>query len=198
MKQLTTLLIQKKGNYFIFFPSYSYLEDIYEYYKSRFDDEIIIQDRFMNEKETNKFLKQFNKDSAKTAFVVLGGIFSEGIDLLGDRLIGAMIISVGMPGVSNERNLIKIHFDKKGLNGFDYAYTYPGLNKVYQAAGRVIRSNNDKGIIYLVDDRFNQYKYKNLYPKHRKNKGLKIVNEKEEFDIQAEGFWEDVIEKKEK
>lgn len=195
---INNFINSKKGNYFIFFPSYSYLEDIYEYYKSRFDDEIIIQDRFMNEKETNKFLKKFNKDSAKTAFVVLGGIFSEGIDLLGDRLIGAMIISVGMPGVSNERNLIKSHFDKKGLNGFDYAYTYPGLNKVYQAAGRVIRSNNDKGIIYLVDDRFNQYKYKNLYPKHRKNKGLKIVNEKEEFDIQAEGFWEDVIEKKEK
>lgn len=188
----------KKGNYFIFFPSYSYLEDVYEDYKTRFDDEIIVQDRFMNEKEINKFLKQFDKDSAKTAFVVLGGIFSEGVDLVGDRLIGSMIISVGMPGVSNERNLIKTHFDKKGLSGFDYSYTYPGLNKVYQAAGRVIRSDNDKGIIYLLDDRFNQYKYRNLYPKHWKNKGLKIVNETKDFKKEADEFWEGLIEKKEK
>ncbi|WP_296141245.1 ATP-dependent DNA helicase [uncultured Anaerococcus sp.] len=185
----------KKGNYFIFFPSYSYLEDVYEDYKTRFDDEIIIQDRFMNEKETKKFLKQFDKDSQKTAFVVLGGIFSEGVDLIGDRLIGSMIISVGMPGVSNERNLIKTHFDKLGEDGFDYSYTFPGLNKVYQAAGRVIRSENDKGIIYLLDDRFNSYKYKSMYPKHWKNKGIKLVNEKSDFDIKAEKFWEDVGEK---
>ena len=185
----------KKGNYFIFFPSYSYLEDVYEDYKTRFDDEIVIQDRFMNEKDTKKFLKQFDKDSQKTAFVVLGGIFSEGVDLIGDRLIGSMIISVGMPGVSNERNLIKTHFDKLGENGFDYSYTFPGLNKVYQAAGRVIRSENDKGIIYLLDDRFNSYKYKSMYPKHWKNKGIKLVNEKSDFDIEAEKFWEDVGEK---
>ena len=152
----------------------------------------------MNEKETNKFLKQFDKDSSKTAFVVLGGIFSEGVDLVGDRLIGSMIISVGMPGVSNERNLIKTHFDRQGLSGFDYSYTYPGLNKVYQAAGRVIRSDNDKGIIYLVDDRFNQYKYKNLYPKHWKNKGVKIVNETKDFNKEADKFWEGLVEKKEK
>lgn len=185
----------KKGNYFIFFPSYSYLEDVYEDYKTRFDDEIVIQDRFMNEKDTKKFLKQFDKDSQKTAFVVLGGIFSEGVDLIGDRLIGSMIISVGMPGVSNERNLIKTHFDKLGENGFDYSYTFPGLNKVYQAAGRVIRSENDKGIIYLLDDRFNSYKYKSMYPKHWKNNGIKLVNEKSDFDIEAEKFWEDVGEK---
>ncbi|MFO3664863.1 ATP-dependent DNA helicase [Anaerococcus sp. ENR0831] len=188
----------KKGNYFIFFPSYSYLEDIYEDYKSRFDDEIIIQDRFMNEKETKKFLRQFDKDSIKTAFVVLGGIFSEGVDLIGDRLIGSMIISVGMPGVSDERNLIKNHFDKLGENGFDYSYTFPGLNKVYQAAGRVIRGENDKGIIYLVDDRFNSYKYKNMYPKHWKSKGLRIVNEKSDFKRESEKFWEGVFEKEQK
>ena len=195
---INEFISSKEGNYFIFFPSYSYLEDVYEDYKSRFDDEIIVQDRFMNEKETYKFLKQFDTDSAKTAFVVLGGIFSEGVDLVGDRLIGSMIISVGMPGVSNERNLIKTHFDRMGLNGFDYSYTYPGLNKVYQAAGRVIRSNSDKGIIYLVDDRFNQYKYKSLYPKHWKNKGLNIVNERKEFNNQADKFWEDIGEKKKK
>ncbi|WP_297281182.1 ATP-dependent DNA helicase [uncultured Anaerococcus sp.] len=185
----------KKGNYFIFFPSYSYLEDVYDDYKNRFDDDLVIQDRFMSEKEINKFLKKFDKNSSKTAFVVLGGIFSEGVDLVGDRLIGAMIISVGMPGVSNERNLIKEHFDKKRLSGFDYSYTYPGINKVFQAAGRVIRSDDDKGIIYLLDDRFNSYKYHMLYPKHWRNKDIKIVNDSETFNIEVKSFWEELGEK---
>lgn len=185
----------KKGNYFIFFPSYAYLNEIYEFYKEKFDDEILIQDRYMSELESQKFLQKFDYYSAKTAFVVLGGIFSEGVDLIGERLIGAMIISVGMPGVSNERNLIKTHFDQISKNGFDYSYTYPGLNKVYQAAGRVIRGEEDKGIIYLLDDRFNNYKYKNLYPKHWKNKGLTIVNDSLTFKKQTNRFWEGLIEK---
>ena len=185
----------KKGNYFIFFPSYSYLEDVYDDYISRFDAEIIIQDRFMNEREINKFLRKFDKNSSRTAFVVLGGIFSEGVDLVGDRLIGSMIISVGMPGVSDERNLIKEHFDKRRLSGFDYSYTYPGINKVFQAAGRVIRSDDDKGIIYLVDDRFNSYKYHMLYPKHWKNKDIKIVNDSETFNKEVKSFWEELGEK---
>ena len=185
----------KKGNYFIFFPSYAYLKEIYEFYKEKFDDEILIQDRYMNEIESQKFLQKFDYSSEKTAFVVLGGIFSEGVDLIGERLIGAMIISVGMPGVSNERNLIKTHFDQISKNGFDYSYTYPGLNKVYQAAGRVIRGEEDKGIIYLLDDRFNNYKYKTLYPKHWKNKGLTIVNDSLTFKKQTNRFWEGLIEK---
>lgn len=186
----------KAGNYFIFFPSYSYLEDVYEDYTARFDDNILIQDRQMNEIEISKFLKNFSKDSHNTGFVVLGGIFSEGVDLVGDRLIGSMIISVGMPGVSDERNLIKSHFDKKGLSGFDYSYTYPGINKVYQAAGRVIRSEDDQGIIYLVDDRFNTYKYRSLFPKHWKMKDMKIVNDEKSFKLEANNFWKEIDEKK--
>src|SRR5699024_3314706 len=139
----------KKGNYFIFFPSYSYMEDVAEYYRDNFDQEIIIQERIMTAGARNDFLNEFSHDSDKVGFLVLGGIFSEGVDLIGDRLIGSMIISVGMPGVSKERDLIKYHFDKEGFNGFDYSYTYPGLNKVFQAAGRVIRGEDDKGIIYL-------------------------------------------------
>ncbi len=185
----------KKGNYFIFFPSYSYLSAVYDDYISRFDDDITTQDRFMSEKEITKFLKKFEKGSNRTAFVVLGGIFSEGVDLVGDRLIGSMIISVGMPGVSDERNLIKEYFDKRQLSGFDYSYTYPGINKVFQAAGRVIRSENDKGIIYLVDDRFNSYKYYMLYPKHWKNKNIKIVNDSKTFNKEVKSFWEELGEK---
>lgn len=151
----------------------------------------------MSEKDAHKFLGKFDKDTNNTAFVVLGGIFSEGVDLLGDRLIGAMVISVGMPGVGFERNLIKEHFDKLGLNGFDYSYTYPGINKVFQAAGRVIRSEDDRGIIYLLDDRFTNYKYRMLYPKHWRKKDIKIVNESRDFRKEISRFWENDSEKKE-
>lgn len=185
----------RDGNYFIFFPSYSYLEDVYEDYVSRYDDDILVQDRQMSEKDINKFLKNFSNESNKTGFVVLGGIFSEGVDLVGDRLIGSMIISVGMPGVSDERNLIKDHFDKLGLSGFDYSYTYPGINKVFQAAGRVIRGEDDMGIIYLVDDRFNTYRYRSLFPKHWKMKEMKIVNDDIILKKEADKFWKAIDEK---
>ena len=185
----------KAGNYFIFFPSYSYLEDVYEDYNSRYGGEVLVQDRFMTEIEISKFLKKFTPDSNKVGFMVLGGIFSEGVDLVGERLIGSMIISVGMPGVSYERNLIKEHFDKKGDSGFDFSYTYPGINKVFQAAGRVIRSEDDKGLIYLVDDRFTSYKYNSLYPKHWKMKGLNIVNDYDSFIKTVSKFWEGTGEK---
>ncbi|MSS78171.1 ATP-dependent DNA helicase [Anaerococcus sp. WCA-380-WT-2B] len=177
----------KKGNYFIFFPSFSYLEDIYEYYKDRYDDEILVQERFMSQTDRYKFLQNFTYDSEKTAFLVLGGIFSEGVDLKGDRLIGAMVISVGMPGVSDERNLIKNHFDKINHNGFDYSYTYPGLNKIFQAAGRLIRDEKDRGIIYLIDDRFLWDKYRRLYPRHWAN--IKEVRDKDELRFLIDEFW---------
>lgn len=189
-ESINEFIHSREGNYFIFFPSYSYMMDVYEDYSSRYDDEILLQDRFMNEKDAHKFLGKFDKDTNNTAFAVLGGIFSEGVDLLGDRLIGAMVISVGMPGVGFERNLIKEHFDKQGLNGFDYSYTYPGINKVFQAAGRVIRSEDDRGIIYLLDDRFTSYKYRMLYPKHWRKKDIKIVNESRDFRKEISRFWE--------
>ena len=159
----------KNGNYFIFFPSFNYLEAVAGDYMVRYDENIIIQDRSMTKIERDNFLNKFTDKSSEIAFLVLGGIFSEGVDLVGNKLIGTMIISVGMPGVSYDRNLIKKHFDEKGLNGFDYSYTYPGINRIFQAAGRVIRSNEDYGIVYLVDDRFSWNKYKMLYPPHWKN-----------------------------
>ncbi len=157
----------KKGNYFIFFPSFSYLTDVYEYYKENFNDEILVQERSMSPIERHKFLQNFTYESRKTAFLVLGGIFSEGVDLKGDRLIGSMVISVGMPGVSDERNLIKNHFD--------------------EAAGRLIRGEKDRGIIYLVDDRFLWDKYRRLYPRHRSN--IREVKNKKELKILVERFW---------
>ena len=184
---INDFVTSKKGNYFIFFPSYSYMEDVAEYYRDAFDEEIISQERIMTGSDRNDFLAEFTYESSKVGFLVLGGIFSEGVDLIGDRLIGSMIISVGMPGVSKERDLIKYHFDKEGFNGFDYSYTYPGLNKVFQAAGRVIRGEEDRGIIYLLDDRYSWQKYMNLFPKHWTNQVM--VNNKKEFERTINKFW---------
>lgn len=177
----------KKGNYFIFFPSYSYMEDVAEYYRDNFTNDILNQERIMTGESRSEFLNEFTYESNKVGFLVLGGIFSEGVDLIGDRLIGSMIISVGMPGVSKERDLIKYHFDKEGYNGFDYSYIYPGLNKVFQAAGRVIRGEEDRGIIYLLDDRYSWQKYMNLFPKHWTNQVM--VNNKQEFEQIINKFW---------
>ena len=185
----------KRGNYFIFFPSFTYLEEVYKYYNDNYDDEIISQERIMDPIKRSRFLKKFNKDRALTGFIVLGGVFSEGIDLIGDRLIGSMIISVGMPGVSFERNLIKEHFDKENLSGFDYSYTYPGINKVLQAVGRVIRTDTDKGVIYLLDDRYNSFKYRNLFPKHWKD--ITIINNSEDFNNKINDFWSNDEKKQE-
>lgn len=179
----------KRGNYFIFFPSFSYMEDVYEDFSSRYQDEVICQERFMGEIERKKFLQKFTYDSALTAFLVLGGIFAEGVDLKGERLIGSMVVSVGMPGVSNDRNLIKDHFDQEGKSGFDFSYTYPGINKVFQAAGRVIRTESDKGVILLVDDRFLTRKYRSLYPRHWQD--LRPVNSREELLKQIDDFWKE-------
>ena len=184
---INDFVISKKGNYFIFFPSYSYMEDVAEYYKDNFDEDIITQDRIMTTEDRVDFLNEFTYESNKVGFLVLGGIFSEGVDLIGDRLIGSMIISVGMPGVSKERDLIKYHFDKEGFNGFDYSYTYPGLNKVFQAAGRVIRGEEDRGIIYLLDDRYSWQKYMNLFPKHWTNQVT--TNNKKDFNKTINEFW---------
>ncbi|MDD7305259.1 MAG: ATP-dependent DNA helicase [Peptoniphilaceae bacterium] len=185
----------KEGNYFIFFPSYSYMEDLYEDYKSRYTDDVIVQEKIMNQKQRHDFLQEFTYESKKIGFLVLGGIFSEGVDLKGERLIGTMIISVGMPGVSDDRNLIKHHFDKYDKMGFDYSYTYPGINKVFQAAGRVIRTETDKGIIYLLDDRFLWDKYRKLYPRHWKN--IIEISSKEQLRDITNKFWkEDKSEEK--
>ena len=119
----------------------------------------------MNEYEREEFLEQFTeRENTLVGFCVLGGIFSEGIDLIGNRLIGVLIVGTGLPQISNEREILKRYYDKKGENGFDYAYRYPGMNKVLQAAGRVIRTQEDSGVIILLDERFYSQDYMELFP----------------------------------
>ncbi len=162
------LLIQNRtGNYFIFFPSYQYLLSVYDLFKQKDPKtHTIIQASGMTETEREDFLDAFKANQPETllGFAVLGGIFSEGVDLIGDRLNGVVVVGVGLPQLCFERNLIKEHFNQKDKNGYDYAYVYPGMNKVLQAGGRLIRSEEDHGTIVLIDDRFLQRQYQNLMP----------------------------------
>lgn len=163
--RLLKLFTEKKGNYIFFFPSYAYMEMVYEEYK-KIDEKVIIQSRQMTEKDRSEFLLKFKFQEDLRAFAVMGGAFSEGIDLLGKRLIGVAIISVGIPQISFERNILKNHFPKKLKKGYDYAYIYPGMVKVNQSGGRVIRSEDDKGVVLLIDKRFSIEPYSKLLPKH--------------------------------
>lgn len=156
----------KTGNYLVFFPSYKMLEDIALIASEKLTN-LIIQQNSMNEEEREDFLGEFVKDPSQTkiGFCVLGGIFGEGIDLKGDRLIGVIIVGTGLPMVESERELLKGYYDKKSGEGFNYAYLFQGMNKVLQAGGRVIRTMEDKGAILLLDDRFLQRQYQELFPR---------------------------------
>ena len=162
----------KMGNYLIFFPSYRFMEDVYQEFTQLLasdeeEMELVIQQKHMDEEERENFLRAFEMGREKSliGFGVLGGIFSEGIDLTNEKLIGTLIIGTGLPQVCNEREILKNYFDQKGLYGFDYAYRYPGMNKVLQAAGRVIRTEDDRGVILLLDERFQREKGKEIFPK---------------------------------
>lgn len=161
-------IMHKIGNYIVYSPSYSYMQDIineFEKYSQEYN--IIIQSPDMDEESKEAFLNSFKPDNEKTlvGFAVMGGMFSEGIDLTGDRLSGAIIVGVGLPQLCTERDIIMEYFNKLKGSGFDYAYKFPGMNKVMQAAGRVIRTEQDRGIVVLIDDRFGQAGYKKLFPK---------------------------------
>lgn len=173
-------VMAKKGNYFVFCPSFEYLEGLKNFFEQDpiKDSEAIFQSHYMSEDSRKDFLDRFREDSDKTVIgvLVLGGIFSEGIDLIGDRLIGSIIISVGLPQIGFERDRLKDYYDslepdkteKDDQRGFKYAYNYPGINKVLQAAGRVIRSETDKGFILFIDTRYRYTLYRdilnNIYP----------------------------------
>ena len=161
---------QKKGNYMVFFPSYRLMEDVYQVYQDEFSVSwvrCISQHASMTELEREEFLEEFTEETEETlvGFCVMGGIFSEGIDLIGDRLIGAAVVGTGLPQVNCEREILKGYYDEIGEQGFDYAYRYPGMNKVLQAAGRVIRTKEDTGAILLMDERFLNRDYRNLFPR---------------------------------
>ncbi len=159
----------KTGNYMVFFPSYKMLEQVYEEFEALNDGRIdaAVQQAMMREEEREAFLEEFQKQRERSlmAFCVMGGIFGEGIDLKKEQLIGALVVGTGLPQVGNEREILKDYYDRRLGAGFDYAYRYPGMNKVLQAAGRVIRTIEDVGIIELLDERFLQSDYTGLFPR---------------------------------
>ncbi|WNS42553.1 ATP-dependent DNA helicase [Paenibacillus sp. MMS20-IR301] len=160
-------MVSRRGNYLVFFPSYLYLKNVYEVFTEKYPEvRTLLQGSGMSEIEREDFLAAFHPGSPDSllGFAVLGGIFSEGVDLPGDRLNGVMVVGVGLPQVGLERNLLRSYFQSQGKNGFDYAYVYPGMCKVQQAGGRLIRSEQDSGVIVLADDRFLQASYRQLLP----------------------------------
>lgn len=163
---LRAMTAARSGHYLAFFPSFAYLTLAQQRYQELYPEEpVLVQTADMSEEERADFLRRLTEDPAPVlGFAVLGGVFSEGIDLKGDSLIGAAIVSVGLPQLSPERDLMKRHMAKEEGAGFEYAYMYPGLCKVLQAAGRVIRTESDAGVILLLDERFSQQRYYQLYP----------------------------------
>lgn len=166
---------QKKGNYIVFFPSYQMMDDVFALFIQKLREsagmDCILQKSGMREPEREAFLEEFSaartakRERSLMAFCVMGGIFSEGIDLKQEQLIGVLVVGTGLPQISNEREILKQYYDKRARNGFDYAYRYPGMNKVLQAAGRVIRTVSDTGVVVLLDDRFLRREYQELFPR---------------------------------
>ena len=186
---INSIIQAKAGNYMVFFPSYGYMNSVYSLYSEaeRASLNIIAQSKGMNEVEREEFLEKFTGgDMACIGFCVIGGIFSEGIDLKNESLIGCIIVGTGLPQICTERQLLRDYYDKMERNGYDYAYVYPGMNKVMQAAGRVIRTAEDRGVIALLDERFYRAEYVNLFPLEW---GDYLVADIKKIGDVVEGFW---------
>ncbi len=186
----------KQGNYLVFFPSYKYMQDVYECMAEYSDNDkydLLVQHSNMTEENKEEFLAAFdNRDREKTllGFCVMGGIFSEGIDLKNESLIGAIIIGTGLPSLNTSSQLLRQYYDDRENCGYEYAYVYPGMNKVLQAAGRVIRTDNDRGIIALLDDRFLTPQYMNLFPTEWSN--YKVTSNSKVGE-EVLDFWQNMI-----
>ncbi len=211
IEYICRITLAKEGNYMVFFPSYKYLRDVYcviehiiqnesttKIANMLLNIEFILQDIDMSESERENFLNKFLnaretegiENSDKKSFVgmcVLGGVFSEGIDLTEDALIGAIIVGTGLPMVCDEREIVKNYYNKRNNQGYEYAYIYPGINKVLQAAGRVIRTDKDRGIIALLDNRILEHTYDYLIPREWNDMYMVNVNNIEGL---VKEFWD--------
>lgn len=184
---IKTTILAKEGKYIIFFPSYQYLKMYLEILNID-NYKIIVQEEGLTEQRQAEILNEFNQEENILGLFVIGGVFSEGIDFIGDKLHGVIIIGVGFPQVNLENEITKEYFNNNNLVGFDFAYTYPGFNKVIQAAGRVIRTETDKGIVLLIDDRYLTNRYLNIFPRHWKH--FKIIKNLEDLNAKIINFWD--------
>lgn len=188
---IKVFISQKIGNYMIYLPSYEYLDKLTPYLNFKKSIKVYSQNKEMNDEDKKIFLKKFKKNPKKTTlgFAIIGGAFSEGIDLVSDRLIGAVIVGIGMPKINYESDEIAAYYTKNGLNGHDYAYLYPGMNKVMQAVGRVIRSETDRGSVLLIDERYMLNQYKVLFKNEWKD--YKVVLSTEEVEESMRNFFKE-------
>ena len=180
----------KRGNYIAYFPSYEYMEKVAELFAKKYPDVTLVkQTKGMNTAEKEHFLDAFADDGKlRIGFCVLGGSFSEGVDLPGGRLIGTVIVGTGLPGISNERNILRDHYESTRERGYDYAYVYPGMNRVLQAAGRVIRREQDRGVVVLIDDRYADPRTQSIFPEHWKF--IEYAGNSFELAEIVQDFWE--------
>ena len=186
---IDTAVNSRYGNYLVFLPSYEMLRSaVHAYRRHDPSADIRVQKPDMTADERRAFLESFTEESAVTGFAVLGGMFSESIDLVGDKLIGTVIVGTGLARINTETNIIADYFQNTREAGFEYAYLYPAMNKVLQAAGRVIRSENDRGICILIDDRFATPQYSRLLTDHIR--GIRLVPSTEALYGALEEFWE--------
>ena len=175
----------------MYFPSYSYLESVLVHFHALYPKvTTIVQKKGMRAAERDSFLDAFaaDEDVLRVGFCVLGGSFSEGVDLPGSRLIGSIVVGVGIPGLSNERNIIRDYYEERTGRGYDYSYTFPGMNAILQAAGRVIRRDSDRGVVVLIDDRYAQPLYRSLFPEHWQ--GMQFAGNPASLAELIRRFWE--------
>ena len=190
-RYIDSVVSAKVGNYMVFFPSYRYMYDVCEIFNAMFEQkyECVMQESGMSEEDKELFLDRFRQNVGRTliGFSVIGGVFSEGIDLKEEALIGVLIVGTGLPQICSERELLRKKFDDEGYKGYEYSYVFPGMNKVLQAAGRLIRTENDSGVLALMDERFLESSYRKLFP--REWDDFKVVNE-ENVGEASRQFWE--------
>lgn len=185
---LHKLVEGKPGNYMVFFPSYAYLENVHKTFTKKYPKiETWQQERQSDVDQRARLLERLECSGTRLGFAILGGVFGEGIDYVGDKLIGVALVGVGLPGIGIEQDLIAQCYRDQGLDGFDYAYRYPGFTKVLQTAGRVIRTESDRGVVFLIDDRFNQPFYRDLYPQHWH---LEFAHSLADVEQSLIGFWQ--------
>ena len=187
---LAVMAAGRAGHYLAFFPSYSYLQQVWENFTARYPTvPTLSQESAMDEKKRADFLAKFLVPDGKLllGFAVLGGVFGEGVDLTGDSLIGVAIVSPGLPQIGPRQEQLRDYFEQTRGSGFDYAYRYPGMNKVLQAAGRVIRTPQDKGVVLLIDDRFTTPDSRRLMPPHWEH--LRVVDSVQALAGELEVFW---------
>ena len=187
---LAVMAAAQPGHYLAFFPSYSYLQQVWEDFAARYPDQpTLCQESSMDEGQRTEFLAQFLARDGKPllGFAVLGGVFGEGVDLTGESLIGVAVVSPGLPQIGPRQEQLRDYFEETRGAGFDYAYRYPGMNKVLQAAGRVIRTPQDRGVVLLIDDRFLAPDTRRLMPPHWEH--LRVVDSADAWKDELAAFW---------